>query len=225
MLVITSPCEPRFFPDETCAFCEGFYPDCRKIHWQDARLANASYGTTSCTMWSERDTISVLAMPGQQTQEIPTRGAGRLVLRNGSSIRSHTHNSSSFPSLCAKCCRLLDSAGNRKESTMIWQSPITVFFLQILYKLGRYATSFSEIKFLQTDSKPITVAARSKALTVFARSNAGIVGSNRTRGMDVCVRLFCFCVGLWVGRDHPPFKESYNWRSGQGPTKGLYSHR
>jgi hypothetical protein len=34
---------------------------------------------------------------------------------------------------------------------------------------------------------PITVAARSKAWTVFARSNAGIVVSNPTRGMDVCL--------------------------------------
>jgi hypothetical protein len=32
-----------------------------------------------------------------------------------------------------------------------------------------------------------TVAARSKAWTVFARSKSGIVGSNPTRGMDVCV--------------------------------------
>jgi hypothetical protein len=35
------------------------------------------------------------------------------------------------------------------------------------------------------------VAARSTAWTVFARSNTGIVGSNPTWGMDVCVRLFC----------------------------------
>jgi hypothetical protein len=34
---------------------------------------------------------------------------------------------------------------------------------------------------------PVTVDARSKASSVFARSNAGIVGSNPTRGMDVCV--------------------------------------
>jgi hypothetical protein len=34
---------------------------------------------------------------------------------------------------------------------------------------------------------PIIVAARSKTLTAFARSNAGIVGSNPTQGMDVCV--------------------------------------
>jgi hypothetical protein len=34
-----------------------------------------------------------------------------------------------------------------------------------------------------------------------ARSNTGIVGSNPTQGMDVCVRLFCFCVALCVGSD------------------------
>jgi hypothetical protein len=40
---------------------------------------------------------------------------------------------------------------------------------------------------------PITVAARSKA------SNTRIVDSNPTRGMDVCVHLFCVCVVLCVG--------------------------
>jgi hypothetical protein len=36
----------------------------------------------------------------------------------------------------------------------------------------------------------MTVAARSKAVTVFARSNAGIVDSNPSRGMDVCVCVY-----------------------------------
>jgi hypothetical protein len=36
------------------------------------------------------------------------------------------------------------------------------------------------------------MAARSKGTTVFARSDAGIVGSNPTQGMDVCIGL---CVG------------------------------
>jgi hypothetical protein len=49
------------------------------------------------------------------------------------------------------------------------------------------------------NEKPITVTAQSKARTVFARSNAGIMGSNPTRGMDVCVNLFCVCVVLCVG--------------------------
>jgi hypothetical protein len=48
---------------------------------------------------------------------------------------------------------------------------------------------------------PITVDVRSKVWTVFALSNIGVVGSNRTRGMDVYVRLFCVCVVLCVIRD------------------------
>jgi hypothetical protein len=77
---------------------------------------------------------------------------------------------------------------------------------------------------------PSTVAARSKAWTVFARSNTGIVGSNPTRGMDVCVRSFCVCVVLCVGwglatrwssvQGVPPtMYRLRNWKSGQG-TKG-----
>jgi hypothetical protein len=45
----------------------------------------------------------------------------------------------------------------------------------------------------------MTVAVRSKAWTVFAPSNAGIVVSNPTQGMDICMRLFCVCVVLCVG--------------------------
>jgi hypothetical protein len=44
----------------------------------------------------------------------------------------------------------------------------------------------------------ITVTARSKAWTVFSRWNTGVVSSNTTQGMDVCVGLFCvyvLCVG------------------------------
>jgi hypothetical protein len=44
----------------------------------------------------------------------------------------------------------------------------------------------------------LTVA-RSKAWTVFARLNTGIVGSNPTRDMNVCVRLLCVCVVLCAG--------------------------
>jgi hypothetical protein len=48
--------------------------------------------------------------------------------------------------------------------------------------------------------RPIIVVARSKTWTVFARSNTGVVGSNPTQGMNICVRLFCVCVVLWVPR-------------------------
>jgi hypothetical protein len=38
--------------------------------------------------------------------------------------------------------------------------------------------------------EPITVPARYKEWTVFARSNAGIVVSNSTQDMDVCVCVY-----------------------------------
>ena len=42
------------------------------------------------------------------------------------------------------------------------------------------------------NSRPVPVAARSKA-KVFGRSPAEIVGSNPTRGMDICL-LWVLCV-------------------------------
>jgi hypothetical protein len=57
---------------------------------------------------------------------------------------------------------------------------------------------FLKVEFI---GEPITVAVRSKAWTVFARSNTGIVGSNPTQGMDVCVLLFCVRVVLCIGND------------------------
>jgi hypothetical protein len=54
----------------------------------------------------------------------------------------------------------------------------------------------------------IAVTAPSMAQTVFSLSNAGVVGSNPTRGMDVCVRLFCVQIAA-LRRADPPSKESY----------------
>jgi hypothetical protein len=42
------------------------------------------------------------------------------------------------------------------------------------------------------------VAARSEAWTVFTLSNIGVVGSNPTGGMGVCVCLLCVYVVLCV---------------------------
>jgi hypothetical protein len=47
--------------------------------------------------------------------------------------------------------------------------------------------------------QPIYVPARSKARTVFAHLNAGIVGSNPSQGMDVCVRLLSVYIVLFAG--------------------------
>jgi hypothetical protein len=69
-----------------------------------------------------------------------------------------------------------------------------------------------------------------KARTLFARSNPGIVGSNPTQGMVVCVRLFCVCAVLCVGRGLatswslvqvvlPTVFRIRKLKSGQGPKK------
>jgi hypothetical protein len=74
------------------------------------------------------------------------------------------------------------------------------------------------------------VCGRPMAWTVFAHSNTGIMCSNPTRGMDVCVRLFCVCVVLCLGSGlvtgsslvQGVLRTVYglrNWKSGQGPTK------
>jgi hypothetical protein len=79
---------------------------------------------------------------------------------------------------------------------------------------------------------PTTVAAQSKEWTVFARSNTGIVGSNPTWGMDVCVRLFYVCVVLCVGSGLatgsspaqgilPTMYKSNKLKKRPGPNKGL----
>jgi hypothetical protein len=79
---------------------------------------------------------------------------------------------------------------------------------------------------------PIAVAAQSGTWSVFARSNAGIVGSNPTRVMDVYVRLFCVCAVLYVGSGLATgwfsSKESCrlciglrNWKSGHGQHRAV----
>jgi hypothetical protein len=78
-------------------------------------------------------------------------------------------------------------------------------------------------------------AARSKAWTVFARWNTGIVGSNPTRGVNVCVRLFCVCVVLCVGSGlatgwfpvHGDLSTVYRIKKlkKRPRANGLYSHR
>jgi hypothetical protein len=50
----------------------------------------------------------------------------------------------------------------------------------------------------------ILLAERSKACTLFARSEAGIVGSNRIKGMDVWyVYVFVLCLCCPVFRQRP----------------------
>jgi hypothetical protein len=98
-----------------------------------------------------------------------------------------------------------------------------------LIKLGVYIMFYFCLPTLIR--KPITVAARSKAWNVFVRSNPGIMGSNPTRGMDVCVRLFCVCDVLcassvlatgWSPAQGvlPTVYRIKKLKNGQGTTKG-----
>jgi len=56
------------------------------------------------------------------------------------------------------------------------------------------------------------VAARSKAHTFLDSSSSGIVGSNPTRGMDICTICYVLCSLVTVEAlqwTDPPSKESY----------------
>jgi hypothetical protein len=50
----------------------------------------------------------------------------------------------------------------------------------------------------------VTAVARSKAWTVFGHPKARIVGLNPTQGMDICLRLFCVCIGSGLATGRSP---------------------
>jgi hypothetical protein len=68
-----------------------------------------------------------------------------------------------------------------------------------------YSTDGKEIPLNNTVPRTlqsITGAEISKARIVFARSITEIVGSNCTRGLDVCLHLVCVCVLVFKKRLH-----------------------
>jgi hypothetical protein len=107
----------------------------------------------------------------------------------------------------------------------------TLNIFELLIMRFRYVPLWwilSKMKHANPLEEPNTVTARSKAWTIFARSNTGIVGSNPTRGIYVCVHLFCVCVVLCAGSDLvtgwspvqrvlPNVYRLRDWKSGQGP--------
>jgi hypothetical protein len=66
--------------------------------------------------------------------------------------------------------------------------PVSVSFFRVLV----YPTYYSNCDLISP------LLSMSHHRTVFAHPNTGIVGSNPTPDMDVCVRLFCVCVLLCV---------------------------
>jgi hypothetical protein len=88
---------------------------------------------------------------------------------------------------------------NNIHQTLQRTRNLTSFYGLVWKSSVRFTTAITQFQVTIATNWPITVAARSKVWTVFARSNAAIAGSNPTRGMDACVRLFCVCVVLCVG--------------------------
>jgi hypothetical protein len=80
--------------------------------------------------------------------------------------------------------------GKFRENTSIRPRPLPSKYFTIVRQSPYNLTLYSP-------------AVRSKAWTVFARSNTGIVGSNPTQGMDVCLSLICVCVVMCVGSGLP----------------------
>jgi hypothetical protein len=140
--------------------------------------------------------------------------------------------------------RYLTQTQNKRHPFFEWNSNSRSQRLKTVHALDREATVISilRIKIIkcyptwrkcnwQPPNKTWQLyharCALSEAWTLFARSNTGVVGSNSTRGIDVCVRLFCEQVTAFRWAD-PPSKESYrlcigwrNWKKGQGPTSAL----
>jgi hypothetical protein len=73
----------------------------------------------------------------------------------------------------------------------------TIFLFQKLY----FLCEIKQLIIVQIFKLPST---RPKTWTVFACSNTGIVGSNSTQGMDVCVRVFPVCAGYGLATGWSP---------------------
>jgi hypothetical protein len=111
---------------------------------------------------------------------------------------------SAYKVLCITTWPLFETLGLVRHQTKALTN--VIHFLSCI-KLEIDIIGFRKISFywnislygLKYRGLPITVATWSEAWTVLAHSNAGIVGSNPTQGMDVCVRLFWVSVVLHVG--------------------------
>jgi hypothetical protein len=81
---------------------------------------------------------------------------------------------------------------------------LVAFFLrrkkETIWEMGKQCSALCYVSYRRDSKQPITVGARSKARNVFACSNTGVVNSNPTQVMDVCMHLFCVCIDLCVGR-------------------------
>jgi hypothetical protein len=119
--------------------------------------------------------------------------------------------------------------GFAQSASHIWEIKQKAYLFTVNYNCRRESTTKEETSLhsvlsiiIQSAQAPITVAVRSKAWTVFARSDTGVMGSNPTSGMDVCIHLFCafvvLCVqvaALWNA--DPPTKECIDQETEKRP--------
>jgi hypothetical protein len=102
---------------------------------------------------------------------------------------------------------------DHKEKRKLIPLDCKLLTIQLLETKLSLFLSTTDIKESSYSCMSIIVAARSKTWTVFVRSNTGIVGSNPTRVMHVCVRLFCVCSALradsGLATGLPTSQESY----------------
>jgi len=67
---------------------------------------------------------------------------------------------------------------------------------EALYNISQQAVFMVRIRteiLIKIGKEPVPMAELSEARIVFGRSKTGIVGSNPTRGMDVCPRFSVLC--------------------------------
>jgi hypothetical protein len=136
-----------------------------------------------------------------------------------------------------QCCQWWPAGRRVHMQIYFWITIKIVNFLWNLCWLVENSAYFDAVQlgvyYRWEDNMLITMAAWSKAWTVFTRSTTGIMVSNPTRGMDVCVRLFCVNVFLCVGkqscdglitRPRSPtvcVKKITKLKKRSGPNKGL----
>jgi hypothetical protein len=132
-------------------------------------------------------------------------------------------------SLCYDLKMLITVAAQSKgahTSTSLLASPARRAWPQSRAQINFTTNSWGDTQLYDTHTDE-----SDSAWIIFARSNTGIVGSNLTRGMNVCVRLFSFYVIPYVGSGVatswspvqgvlPTVYRLRNWESCQGPMKG-----
>jgi hypothetical protein len=69
-----------------------------------------------------------------------------------------------------------------------------IMYLSMSKYVSKRRTKMKNLGFEISHEQVTIILGDYSGRTVFAPSNIGVVGTNPTRGMDVCLCLFCVCV-------------------------------